>query len=130
MRTNHAVRLILHFLLNIALVWGFDHYFPEYFIVTGGIQAYVIIGALITLMNLLVRPVLSLLTFPLKLFATILAIILVNGVFLWITYQVTLLMSTEYVTLTYGGGVGGYIFLTLIFGFANWLERVILKSST
>lgn len=125
-----AVRILLHFGLNILLVFLFDRFFPEYFIVGGGAAAYVIIGALITLLNILLRPLLNLLTLPLKLFATIFAIILVNGVFLWLVYRVTLMMDASLVTLTLDGGVGGFIFLTIILGLANWIERMILKSST
>lgn len=130
MKYKHVIRLLLHFGLNILLVFLFDRYFPEYFIVTGGLDAFIIIGALITLMNLLIRPLLNIISFPLKLLATIIAIILVNGAFLWIIYEIVLQMKPTLVTLTLEGGIGGFIFLSIVLGIANWLERVILKSST
>ena len=98
-----------------------------YFFLSGGLPAYVVVGALLTLMNVIVRPLLNLVTFPLKLLATILAIILVNGIFIWLTYQIVLLMDPNLVTLEIIGGLGGWIVVTLVIGIANWVMKFILK---
>ena len=121
------VQVLLRFLLTALLVWALSEYLSEYVFISGGFVAYMTIGALLTLMNLLVRPLLKLITLPLKLVATILAIILVNGVFLWITYQIVLLMDPNIAMFEILGGVGGWIVVALILGIANWLMKLVLK---
>jgi len=70
------LRLTLRFLLNIALVWALLSFVPQAFVLTGGFPASIVVGALLTLMNIVVRPALDLVTVPLKLIATLLAFIL------------------------------------------------------
>ena len=121
------LRLLLRFAGNIALVWLLSTSFETYFFLTGGIGALVIVGALLMLLNILVRPVLALLTFPLKLLATILAIILVNGVFLWLTETIVDRMDPVYVTFDIHGGIGGWIVVAAVLGIGNWLMKHFLK---
>jgi uncharacterized membrane protein YvlD (DUF360 family) len=59
-------RLALHAILNILLVALLDRLIPESFFISGGAPAYVIVGALISLMNMVVRPVLNLIVLPLR----------------------------------------------------------------
>src|SRR3989338_6700450 len=118
------VQVLLRFLLTVALVWALSEYLTEYVFISGGFVAYIVIGALLTLMNIIVRPLLKLITLPLKLVATILAIILVNGVFLWITYQLILLMDPNIAMFEILGGIGGWIVVALILGIANWLVKL------
>jgi putative membrane protein len=121
------LRLLLRFAGNAALVWAMATYLDQYLFVTGGIGAYVIIGALLTLLNALVRPILSLITLPLRLLATLLAIILVNGVFLWITDYIVLLMDPNLVTMEILGGIGGWIVVSSALGIGNYLMKLALK---
>ncbi len=63
------IRLILRFALTILLIWAMATFLDEYFFVVGGWRAYMIIAALITLMNIVVTPILTVILLPLKLFA-------------------------------------------------------------
>lgn len=119
-------RIITKTILNILLVWAIATFLPQYMTITGGWWAFVVIGALLTLMNLLVRPLIAIITFPLKLFATILAIILANGLFLWLTVQIAERMDPSIVHLTVNGGLFGWIVLSLILGLCNWVFKEIL----
>jgi uncharacterized membrane protein YvlD (DUF360 family) len=120
-------RLALHAILNILLVALLDRLIPESFFISGGAPAYVIVGALISLMNMVVRPVLNLIVLPLRLFATIIAIILVNAIFLWITLKITMLMDPSLVILDIGEGIGGWITASLTLGFGNWVLHLIVR---
>ena len=121
------IRILIRFIFNILLVWAMAMYLDDYFFLSGGLPAYVVVGALLTLMNVIVRPLLNLVTFPLKLLATILAIILVNGIFIWLTYQIVLLMDPNLVTLEIIGGLGGWLVVTLVFGITYSVFKFILK---
>lgn len=121
------LKLIIRLLLTIALVWGMSSLMERYFFVSGGIAAYIIVGSLLTLMNVLVRPLLHLISLPFKLFAVIIAIIIVNGGFLWLTMEIAEALDPDIVQLHIDGGVGGWILVALILGIANWVFREILK---
>ena len=120
-------RLLLHFLLTIALIWAMSIYLNAYFAVTGGWIAIVTIAALITLMNFLVRPILVLLTMPLKLFATLLAMIIVNGVFIWLTAKITAMMDVSVGTMEIRGGIVGWVVVAVVLGLENAFLREVLK---
>ena len=121
------VRLTLRFVLTILLVWGMNIVIDEYMFVGGGWVGYAVIGALLTLLNLFVRPMLDLVTLPLKFLATLLAIILVNAMFLWIVQEISVLFDPNIVSLTMTGGFGGWVVVSLVLGFANWLMKELLR---
>lgn len=112
--------------LNSLLVYGLDQYVPQYVIIFGGVGAYVTIGNLLTLMNFLVRPLLNILSLPFKLIATLLTIITMNGLFLWLTYQIILQMDPTITALTITGGLSGWLIVSSILGVANWLMKAVL----
>ena len=117
----------MKFALNVALVWALDTYVSEYFGLSGGIPAYIIVGALISLLNIFFRPILNLLTLPLRFFATIVAIMIVNGVFVYVVQQVTLRMDSNLVALEIHNGVVGWIVVAVCFGLANWLMKEMFR---
>lgn len=124
---SSPLRIAIKAALNIALVYAMDRYLPQYFSVFGGWAALVVIGALITLLNFVLRPVLDVLTLPLKLFATIIAAIVVNGVFLWLVYQITLRMDPGLIAMTITGGLTGWLVISVVLGIGNWMIRHIVK---
>ncbi len=121
------LKITIKAILNVALVWAMATYLDQYFALTGGWRAIVIVGALFTLLNLLVRPILAVLTLPLKLFATILAVIVVNGVFVWLVHLIVLRMDPAIVGLTIFGGLWGWIVVATAIGFANWVMKEIIR---
>ncbi|MFA5799851.1 MAG: phage holin family protein [Candidatus Peribacteraceae bacterium] len=124
--TSSPVKLVLKAALNVLLVYALDSYFSEYFAVFGGPAAYVIVGSLLTLLNLFVRPLLNIITLPFKLIATLLTTVLLNALFLWLVYQLALRMDPDLIALAITGGFTGWIVVSSVLGFSNWLFRLIL----
>lgn len=124
---RQSLRLLTKAILNVILVWGLAALIPMYFVVTGGWFAYIIIGALISLLNFFVRPILYLIALPFKLFATILALIIVNGLFVQLLYEAGLYLDQNLVTLDIQGGLLGWSVVAIAFGLANWLIKIALK---
>ena len=120
-------RILTTAVLSTLLVWGLQIYAGQYFVLTGGWAALVTVGALLTLMNMLVRPILDIVTFPLKFFMTFLAIILANAVFLWFVIFITDRMDPSIITLRMAGGLTGWIVISLIIGFANWAMKELQR---
>lgn len=125
--SSAPVKLVIRFLLTIALVWLLSTFLDQYFYVSGGLSAFVVIASLLTLMNVIIRPLLHLIALPFKLFATIIAWIIVNGGFLWLTEQIAERMDPTIVRLDIEGGVAGWLLVALILGVANWVFKEILK---
>ncbi len=121
------LRLTLRFVLNIALVWALLSFVPQAFVLTGGFPASVIVGAILTLLNIVVRPVLDVLTLPLKLLATLLAFVIVNGVFVWLTVWIVQHMESSLLTLHIAGGLPGWLAVIIVFGLGNWMMKLLLK---
>ncbi len=120
------LRLAVKAILNIVTVWGMHVYFPSSFTVFGGLPAYVIIGSLLTLLNLFLRPILSLLTFPLHLLFSLLTTICVNAVFLGIVYIVVIRMDPNIVIMTVTDGITGWVIVSTVLGFVNWAMKHVL----
>ena len=118
-------RVLLRAVLNIGLVWFMAEKMEQIFHLTGGLQAYIVVGSLLTLMNIFVRPFLAIVTLPLKLFATLLAVIIVNGVFVQLTTYIVDRMQDEIVTLEIFGGLWGWIVVAVVLGIGNWVMKVV-----
>jgi uncharacterized membrane protein YvlD (DUF360 family) len=119
--------LIIKFVLNVAMAWFLATQLDQYFQLTGGLGAYVVVGALLTLMNMIVRPLLHIITLPLKLFATLAAVIIVQAGFVQLTVMIVRKMDPAVLTLEIFGGLWGWIVVAVILGFGNWLIKVALK---
>ena len=109
------------------MVWVMRTYLAAFFAMTGDLAGMIVVGALLTLMNIIVRPVLNLVTIPLKLFATVLAIIVVNGAFVQMTVLIVEKMDPTVVTLAVQGGLVGWVVVAIVFGVGNWLLKATLK---
>jgi putative membrane protein len=118
------LRILLRLILTIVLIWAMQEYLYDYFRVTGGIPAWIVIASLLTLMNLLVRPVLNVIALPLHFLAAILAFILVNAIFMGITVWITGRMEPDLVTMEIQGPQG-WIVVPIVLGFANWVMKHI-----
>jgi putative membrane protein len=122
---NAPLRILLRFLLTIVLLWALVSFTP-YLDLGYGWSSLIVIGALVTLLNLLVRPLLEILTLPLRFFATLLAFIIVNGLVVWLLYAVSQRMDTTMVTFAIQGGILGWAVVALVLGFGNWAMKEML----
>jgi putative membrane protein len=118
-------KLSLRAVLNILLVWLMASYLGVYITITGGWIAFIILGSLLTLLNILVRPLMSIMAFPFKLFALLLTLIVINGLFVWLLISIASTMDSRLVTLEVHGIVG-WIVVSIILGLGNWLMKAAL----
>lgn len=123
------MRVTAGFVLTIGLLWVMMMYMPQYVSITGGIPALIILGALLTLMNIFVLPVLNVISFPLRLLATLVAIILLNLVFLWLLVTFAGRLNPAVVTLSVKGGVDGWLIVSSVFGLGHWVLRHLVRAA-
>lgn len=120
------LRLLLQYALTILMLWALTRFLPEYLQIEGGLLALPTVAALLMLLNLFARPVLKILTLPLKLFMTIVAIILVNAAFLWILERIAEQFDPNTAIFLVQGGLGGWIVIALLLGIGNWILHHII----
>lgn len=121
------LRLLFRFLLTLVLVWVMDRYLDSYILITGGWKGFAIVAGIITVLNLLVRPILDLIVLPLRLLATILSIIVVNAAILWITVWLVDQLPGSLVGVTVLGGIAGWLILSIVLGLAKWVMSLLLR---
>ncbi len=120
------LQLIIRFAVTIILVWALSTYIDQYFVLQGGLKAYITVSALITLMNIIVRPILHVLTAPFHLVFGILATITVNWFFLWLTMKIAEKFDPHALQLLITGGIAGWLLIAMILGLCNWILKEIL----
>ena len=118
------VRLLIRFTFNIALVWFLAREFTQYFTLTGGWRGILILAALVTLTNLLVRPLLELLTFPLRLFLSLVASLLVNAACVAVLVAAARIIDPDLLAIR---GVAGWVFTILVLAVGNWLVKMLTR---
>jgi len=121
-------KIIFQWVLTIGLVWLLSTKLEQYFYLNGGIPAYIIIGSLLTLMNMIVRPVLHIVFAPFHLVFGLIATIIMNWLFLFIIQKIAERMDPAVVTLTFFGGFTGWLVLAVVFGLTNWGMKMVLKA--
>jgi len=120
------IRLVLQYALTILLLWLLLRIMPQYLVIQGSPMALPTVAALLMLLNIFARPILKLLALPLKLFMTIIAIVLVNGIFLWILTKIAERFDPATAIVLVEGGIGGWIVVALALGIGNWVLHHIL----
>lgn len=124
---NFFLSLFLKYLVTVGVVAAMAEFLPQYIMMTRSWQAFALIGAVIFGLNLLARPVLNLLTLPLRLFISILALLIVNGVIVWLLVQVMDLIDPSIAEFEIIGGWTGWIVVVVVLGLANWLMKKLLR---
>jgi len=112
--------------LNALALYGVTYFLPE-ITYTGGIKFFLIAGVILGMLNVAVKPIFKIVTFPL--------IFLTGGVFLAVI-NVILLAFTKYVIrvihfqdVTFGiAGAGNFLMAGLLFGVINWGAHLVVKN--
>lgn len=122
------LRLCFSALGNTLLIWALALTMPESLSVTGGMAAYVIVGSLLTLMNLIVRPLLRILAFPFRLLFSSLATIGVQLLFLAAAIAITQHMDPAIVTVSLSHTIRSWLTVSVALGLWNGVMNVLLRS--
>lgn len=96
------------------------------FIVTGGWYGYALVGVIIGLLNLIVKPILKLLSLPFIFLTAGLFMIVVNAVILYLGQNIVEILNFSTVNLTIEG-IGTYIAAVVLFGIVNYIFQKLLR---
>lgn len=124
---SFSAGLLVQFILNTALVWVLINFFGDFFVLSNNTKSIIVVGLIFTILNLVARPILNLLTLPLRLFATVIAVVIVNGVFVYLTHRIVDILQLPDVTLSIQGEAVGFLTVALILGVGNWVVKAVMK---
>ncbi len=116
-------RILLRLLLNAAFIWLLARFLGTIFLMTGGFPAILLLGFLLTAIDLLIRPFLSLITLPLRLFLSILNTLVLSGLSLALLMVISREFPPSVLTLALGGGLRDLLLLIAIFGLRDVFLR-------
>lgn len=120
------IRALVSFLaLNTVSVYLVDQLLDGFF-VTGGAWGYVLVGVVIGLLNLFVKPILKVLSLPFIFLTAGLFMILVNAVILWLAQKAVVFVGIEGMSLVIEG-VGTYVVAVIVLGIINYLFQKIFR---
>lgn len=87
---------------------------------TGGIKFFILGGAVIGILNFVLKPILKLAVLPILIISGGLFFMIVNGILLWaLTYIINYLHFSG-VSITFPN-LGSYVIGAVVFGIVNWL---------
>ena len=114
------IRILLVFiLLNGLVFYGLDHFlFLENFTVTGGLLGYGIVALIFGVVQTIIKPLLRIITLPLKILTLGLIHFIINGLLLWILQQFLLFLNIANTSLVIHGIIT-YILAGLILALVN-----------
>lgn len=119
-------KILIGLALNAFALYGTAELIDEVTIV-GGIQTYAYASIIIAALNLLVKPALKLVTFPLKFLTLGLSIVAINIFIFFLADQaMDTLFGIKY-DIVIQEDLVTYIKSGIIFGVLNWLEHLIIK---
>lgn len=111
------MRLIARFLVIAVAFWLVAAYVPG-IVVSGGWTSYLVIAAIFAVINLVVRPVLKLLSFPLLLLTLGLFLIVINAVLFGLTAVLTDRLDVE--------GIAPAVIGSLVVSAVTWIGDNVL----
>lgn len=118
-------RLLYTILVNSVALFLVSELLAD-FSFEGGYIAPILAGAILTLLNFFVKPVLKFLSFPLVFMSAGLFLIVINALIVFLTEYIIAVMDIEGVTMQIENPLT-YLIAAIIFGLANWLIHWILK---
>ena len=112
------MRLIARFLVIALAVWLVAAYVPGVTVEEGGVVTYLVIAAIFAAVNLLVKPVLKLLSFPLLLLTLGLFLIVINAALFGLTALLTDRLAVD--------GIGAAVIASLVISAVTWIGDEVL----
>ena len=94
---------------------------------TGGPAFFLVAGAIIGLLNVFVKPLMKILSFPIVLLTAGLFSLVINAVIFWLTVKLVNGIHFQDVTMAVGG-VWTYFIAALVFGIINWILNILVHN--
>lgn len=114
-------RIIIGIILNAAAIYVVTLVLPQV-VVSGGLLGYAVIGFIVGLLNLLIRPILTFVSFPFMLVTAGLFIFVINAAILWLVTYILPIINIQDINLVIPN-ILDFLLASVIFTIVNGLEH-------
>ena len=112
-------KLLILFAANGLALWAIEIYVPiDFSIQDGRIHSYLYSGTLIGIMNIVLKPILHIITLPFRIIMLGCSSVLFNALFVFISQRI-LVSVPEIITSIQVGNIFTYLILGALLAFAN-----------
>lgn len=120
-------KIIFHVLATTGVFWGIENYvFPEKFSISGGFEAYLFVAIIFGLLNATIKPILKILTFPIKILTLGISSLFLNAGLLWSWKEFINFLEINRIEITIID-FQTYLLVGILLAIANavlhWLEK-------
>lgn len=114
------LKLLFTYIGTIAVLWALQHFANGIIQIENGIIGIGIIALLLTLLNLIIRPILQIITLPLSLFTSLFAAIVVNGIIFELVQFIARTFLPTLAVIRIQPGMTNWLLIVLVLGVSNW----------
>lgn len=119
-------KIIFHIIATAVVFWAIQTYlFPETFVISGGIGGYALAAVIFGILNATLKPILKLLTLPIRFLTLGVFSIFLNAGFLWLWEEITNFLGISSITIEIGN-ITTYLLVGICLSIANavlhWFE--------
>ncbi len=96
-------KILFLIVINAGIFWILDKIFENTFIISGGIKGYIIVAIVFGLVDTIIKPIINLITLPIRIITFGLFKFVINGLLLWILQQSIDILAITGVSLQING---------------------------
>jgi putative membrane protein len=119
-------KIIVGVVLNALALYAVTYFLTDIHY-TGGILFFIIAGFIIGLLNVFVKPLMKLLSFPLMIMTVGLFSFVINAIIFWLTVKIVNGIHVSDVTVEITGVVT-YLIAAVVFGIVNWVLHIFISN--
>lgn len=119
-------RIVLGIILNALALYAVTFLLSDIHY-SGGLKFFVIGGFIIGLLNVLVKPLMKLLSFPLLVMSVGLFSIVINTIIFWLTMKIVNGIHISEVSVIISSA-WTYVFAAFFFGVVNWFIHLLIRN--
>lgn len=120
-------KIVVGIVLNGLALYLVTKFLPGSIEYTGGIWFFVVGGTVIGVLNIFVKPLMKILSFPLVLMTVGLFTLVINAVIFWLTIKLVNVIGILDVTATISSA-WTYLWGAIVFGLVNWGLHLIIHN--
>ncbi len=119
-------KIIIGVILNSVALYAVTYFLTD-IKYTGGIKFFLIGGLIIGVLNVFVKPLMKLLSFPLMIMTVGLFTLVINAIIFWLTMKVVNGIHVSEVSVVISSTLT-YVIAGLVFGIVNWVLHLFIHN--
>jgi putative membrane protein len=119
-------KIIIGVVLNAVALYAVTYFITD-IQYTGGIVFFLIAGFIIGFLNVFIKPLMKILSFPIMLVTVGLFTLVINAIIFWLTMEVVNGIHFSDVSVVIGSKLT-YLLAGIVFGLVNWVLHIFIRN--